>query len=100
VCCAHNRQLQFGTDVAVSGSLAIVGVPDHDHDAPTIKGGSVYIFDLAGVSGGGTITETFELLGGADADQFGFSVDISGNLAVVGAPCRDELDEQGEVVVD
>jgi FG-GAP repeat len=77
---------RFGEDVAVSGNLAIVGAVDHnDASAP---GGAVYIFDIAGVSGGGIITETFELVGGVGADDFGFSVGISGNLAVIGEPGR------------
>jgi len=73
----------FGTSVAVDGSLVIVGSPQDD-DAGAVSG-SAYIYRTA--DGGATWTEVKKLTA-ADAargDQFGYSVDLSGSLAVVGA---------------
>ncbi|NQU21663.1 MAG: FG-GAP repeat protein [Candidatus Nealsonbacteria bacterium] len=72
----------FGTSVAISGNIAIVGAPDHHHNGDAnLRGGSAYLFNVT------TGAELYELIASdaADRDYFGFSVGISGNTAIVGA---------------
>lgn len=75
---------QFGWAVAISGNRAIVGARE---DNPQVGGshlGSAYIF----VRSGSTWTEERKLVpsDGVAQSIFGFSVAISGNTAIVGAP--------------
>ncbi|KAK7237652.1 hypothetical protein SO694_00098076 [Aureococcus anophagefferens] len=71
----------FGTSVAVSGDLVVVGAPYND-DAVL---GSAYVFRTT--NGGTTWSETAKLVASdaAEDDKFGFSVAVSGDLVVVGA---------------
>ena len=73
----------FGTSVAISGNLAVIGA-DSDDDNGT-DSGSAYVFDIT------TGQQLFKLLpsDGAEYDEFGNSVAISGNLAVIGADSDD-----------
>ncbi len=74
----------FGYSVAISGSTAIVGAYG-DSDAGHISG-SAYLFDVS------TGTELAKLTASdaAASDQFGLSVAISGNRAIVGAYGNDD----------
>jgi hypothetical protein len=76
---------RFGESIAVEGSLAIIGAPYSVNGGITT--GSAYIFRYNGSS---WVEET-ELLAsdGANADRFGTSVSISGDLALVGARFSD-----------
>jgi hypothetical protein len=73
----------FGDSVAVSGTTAVVGARSH-----TVSGhsgqGSAYVFSLSG----GVWSQTAELTSsdGAASDDFGWSVGLSGTVAVAGAP--------------
>ena len=71
----------FGFEVAVSGDTAVVGA-FRDDDKGT-ESGSAYVF----VRSGTTWTQQAKLLAsdGAAGDEFGFSVAVSGDTAVVGA---------------
>ena len=76
---------QFGTSVAISGDLAIVGAPGDRDDGP--DSGSAYLFD------GSTGWSQIAKLTASDAaavDRFGTSVAINGDLAIVGAPLDDD----------
>ena len=75
---------QFGFSVAISGNIAIVGA-HRDDDAGT-DSGSAYLFDVT------TGNQLFKLtaLDAASADNFGRSVAISGNIAIVGARLNDD----------
>lgn len=69
----------FGTAVAISGSTVVVGA-DFNDDAGNASG-SAYIFNAA------TGQQQFKLTS-SDArggDHFGRTVDVSGNLAIIGA---------------
>ncbi|MBS1796067.1 MAG: hypothetical protein JSS81_19605 [Acidobacteria bacterium] len=72
----------FGFSVAISGDTAIVGAYFDDVGANTDQG-SAYIF----VRSGTVWTEQAQLIatGGAAEDQFGISVAIFGDTAIVGA---------------
>ncbi|KAB7725596.1 hypothetical protein F5984_25845 [Rudanella paleaurantiibacter] len=73
----------FGTSVAISGDYAIVGVPN-DAIGSNAAQGSAYIF----VRSGNGWTEQAKLTAndGTSGDQFGSSVAIAGDYAIVGAP--------------
>ncbi len=82
----------FGHAVAIDETNIIVGAYQEDEDAfgggTLNSAGSAYIFSLVS---GGTWSQAAKLVAsdrGAD-DQFGFSVDIEGDYAIVGAPLED-----------
>jgi hypothetical protein len=74
---------QFGYSVAVSGDFAVIGAPYTDN-------GSAYVFSRQ-VGEGNTWVQRKKLVAGdAEAgDRFGYSVAISGEVIVVGAPYED-----------
>jgi len=69
----------FGTSVAISAGIAVVGVPFDDLDAT--DAGAAYVFDAAT----GELLHVLANPTPADNDCFGRSVAISGNTIVVGA---------------
>ncbi|MBN1507421.1 MAG: FG-GAP repeat protein [Sedimentisphaerales bacterium] len=73
----------FGRSVSVSGDHVIVGAPGDDDNGA--NSGSAYVFKRSGDAW----IEQAELFAydGAAGDEFGYSVSISGDYAVVGAPC-------------
>lgn len=75
---------RFGSSVAIGDNLALVGSP-LDDDLGS-NSGSVYLFDIA------TSDEFTKLTAsdGAADDNFGASMAISGNIAVVGSPLDDD----------
>ena len=78
-------QDRFGNSVAISGNTLVVGAPDANGGK-----GAAYVFSepTSGWSSSSTTYETAELTAsdGASGDWFGWSVAISGNTIVVGAP--------------
>lgn len=76
---------QFGWSVALSSNTAIVGAFGND-DAGS-ESGSAYVF----VRSGNTWTEQSKLTASnaAVGDQFGISVALAGDTAIVGSPLRD-----------
>ncbi|MBT7144865.1 MAG: hypothetical protein HN894_16195, partial [Bacteroidetes bacterium] len=84
----------FGQSVSISGDYAIVGANEEDEDATggnyQSKAGSAYIFKTS--DGGATWTETEKIVASDRAanDNFGYSVAISGDYAIVGAFAEDE----------
>jgi len=82
----------FGSSVAISGNVAIVGASSEDGGSgnPISAAGAAYIFERNqdGADNWGEVKKlvAFDL----DAsDLFGWSVGLSGKLAVVGAPLED-----------
>ena len=74
----------FGSSVSISGETVAVGAPDDD--APATDAGSVYVF----VRSGGTWTEQQKLLSdGAQGNLLGYSVSVSRDTVVGGAPDHD-----------
>ncbi len=81
---------QFGWSVAISGDTAIVGARNDDG----VNGssyGSAYLFDV------NTGRQLHKLVAddGASWDKLGSAVDISGNVAIVGAPEGGVYDQSG-----
>lgn len=88
----------FGMTVAISGTHAIVGVPYDEKDAmggnPIYRAGSAYIFERDST---GTWHQVSKVDSGTDRgayDEFGMSVSISGDYAIVGTK-EEELDPSG-----
>ena len=82
---------QFGFSTAISGNYAIVGAPYEDESSGT-DSGKAYIFDVTT----GTLLHTLDNPNVYDPsayDNFGWSVGISTNYAIVGA--RGEGDVSG-----
>jgi hypothetical protein len=75
----------FGTSVSISGDYAIVGAPN---DGVTFASqGSSYVFMRSGTS---WLQQSKLIVSyGEYNDNFGYSVSINGDYAVVGAPFRD-----------
>ena len=71
---------RFGYSVAVSGDTAVIGAPQPWNGRP----GSAYAF----VRSGGVWTQQAKLLApdGVEDDEFGFSVAVSGDTAIIGVP--------------
>ena len=76
----------FGGSVSIAGSRILIGALNNDELG--LASGSAYVFDLIGVDW----VETTKLLAsdGAELDQFGFSVAVSGDRALVAAPFDDD----------
>lgn len=75
---------EFGNSVAISGSLAVVGAPGEDTAGS--NAGAAYVYDL-------NTGSELAMLTASDAendDQFGWSVAISGNFALVGAKLKND----------
>ena len=75
----------LGKELELSGNTMIVGAAGHDHTGIGLNSGGAYIFsaDTAGLwSERAELRPTPEVEAG---DLFGFSVDISGDTAIVGA---------------
>ena len=78
----------FGWKLAMSGDRAIVSA-SYEDDAAGQNSGKAYIFDVTT----GSLVHTLDNpndFGAGSEDQFGESVAISGNYAIVGVPREDE----------
>ncbi len=73
----------FGFSVAIDGDTIVVGAVENDVAEP--DGGSAFVFTR---DGAGVWTEQSQLVGSdtVDGDDFGDSVAIDGDIALVGAP--------------
>ena len=78
----------FGYSVAISGNYAIVGAYWEDEDASGANtqsdAGSAYVFERA-ATGNWTQSQKLTASDRAADDEFGYSVSISGDYAIVGA---------------
>jgi drug/metabolite transporter superfamily protein YnfA len=90
------KESYFGWSVAVSGSRVAVGVPE-DNTAEN-DAGIVYVYNLASST---PSVPTFVLPNPSpgENDNFGWSVAMSGNRLVVGAPRGGEGNDAGRVYV-
>jgi len=80
----------FGHSVSIDGDYALIGA-ERDDDSGYWRG-SAYVFKRSGT----TWTEEAKLTAsdGADGDQFGVSVSIDGDYALIGAYCDDDNGEE------
>lgn len=76
----------FASSVSISGNTIIIGAPQAAGDTlnPTAFAGTVYVFER---DGGGNWNEVQQLAASDQSEQaqFGFSISISGNNAIIGA---------------
>ena len=81
----------FGRRVAIDGEYIIVGA-SYDDNEKGIDAGAAYVF----INVGGEWVETQKLLASdvADTTLFGYTVDIDGDYAVIGACWSDEYGEK------
>lgn len=77
----------FGNSVSISGNFAIIGAQNDNNLNGTSNVGSAYIFYFNGVSW--VQQQKLTASDGAANDNFGTSVSMSGNFAVVGASYDD-----------
>jgi hypothetical protein len=75
----------FGAALAIDGDTAVVGAP-YDDSQPT-DGGAVYVFVRAGATW--TLQQKLLIPEPGSSDWFGFSVAVSGDTLVAGAPAHD-----------
>jgi len=82
---------RFGGSVSISGDCAIVGA--FQSDVQGWYSGCAYIFEKPSGGWVDTVGATFLMRSGSglDYDYFGWSVSISGDYAIVGAPQADEM---------
>jgi hypothetical protein len=73
----------FGSSLSISGNNAIIGSPYADVD-DNGQQGAAYMFEFAGTTW--YLKQRITASDGATAAGFGWSVSISGNHAIVGAP--------------
>ncbi|MBL8181278.1 MAG: VCBS repeat-containing protein [Blastocatellia bacterium] len=78
---------QFGYSVAISGDTVIVGSPTQDNGGNTDQG-AAYVYVRSGTTW--TFQQRLRQSDGAPGDNFGWSVALDGNTAVVGAYLDDE----------
>lgn len=78
----------FGFSVAVSGDYAVVGARLKDEGEDKEDAGAAYVFRRTG--GGWPQVSKLTASDGEANDQFGFSVAVDGDYAVVGAAGNDE----------
>lgn len=76
----------FGDSVALSGNTALVGADGHDIGA-NVNQGAAYVFGRTG--GIWTAQQKLTAGDGADGDNFGVSVALRGDTALVGADADD-----------
>jgi hypothetical protein len=96
----HNKQKQkltasdgvsndlFGEIVSISGNVAIVGARWNDNNGT--NSGAAYVYEKNIVTGLWEQKQKLTASDGAAGDQFGFSVSVSGNVAIVGAYTDDD----------
>ena len=78
---------QFGVSVGIDGNTAVVGAYGNDDGGSA--SGSAYIFRRTGTNTWDAGTKIIAS-DAASGDQFGFSVGISGDYAIVGAQLNDD----------
>jgi formylglycine-generating enzyme required for sulfatase activity len=91
----------FGATVSLSGDTAIVGAWSADIGSNSNQGAAyIYYRDQGGPDAWGQKAK-LTATDGTSADQFGYSVSVSGDMAIIGAPSAavDGNDGQGAVYV-
>jgi len=87
---------EFGGNVALDGDIVVIGAMRDDDKG--VDSGSAYVFTRSGTAWSHQVKLTAS--DGAVGDEFGYSVAISGDTAVVGAPRDDDKgDDAGSVYV-
>jgi len=80
----------FGYSVSISGDYVVVGAPEHSNDGIQ-DSGAAYVFHRIGPNSWDDGTK-IAALNGSTGDNFGYSVSIFGNYAMVGARGHDDFE--------
>ena len=90
----RERVDNFGQSVAIDGNYAIVGVPEEEDDVngqdTKEDAGSAYLFELDSTTGNWSQVQKIVASDRDEDDEFGYSVSIGGDYAIVGAPFESE----------
>jgi len=88
---SNGSPVNFGSSVAISGAHIIVGAPNKhlEGNDPLLSVGAVYMFETNGNFINKILVSDPNTLG---YDNFGHSVAISGNYAIVGVPRKNHYD--------
>ena len=87
----------FGHSVSVSGNTAIVGAFQDDDNGD--NSGSAYVYEKDDFTGSWIETSKLSASDGALDDEFGFSVSVSGNVAIIGSYYDDSNNGYGSTYV-
>lgn len=86
------KSRSFGQSVAIDGDVIVIGAPfdseSADGNGEVANSGAAYVFER--VEGGWTETAYLKSATIHADDNFGFSVDVSGQTAVIGEPGEDD----------
>ncbi len=85
----------FGSAVALDGTTAIVGAPDHGASVGVYRAGAAYAFVRNGNAW--TQQQEFTVAAGQQMTRFGTGVAVSGDTAVIGSP---GLTNTGKIITD
>lgn len=83
---AGESSAYFGHAVAISGDYAIVGAYQDDEGAGLTDNGAAIIYKRNTTTGGWDIVQKLVNPSASSYDHFGYTVAISGDFAIVGAP--------------
>jgi hypothetical protein len=72
----------FGSSVSLSGNKALIGSPFDDDNGH--NSGAAYLFEL--INGEWVLIQKIFASNGKEYDFFGYSVSLSGNMALIGSP--------------
>ncbi len=80
---------RFGASVAISGDYCVVGAPYEDVNSGHTNDGAAYVFEYNSSTGNWDQVARLFDTDAEDDDLFGYSVGISGDILIVGAPYQD-----------
>jgi hypothetical protein len=88
---------QLGTSVAVSGNTIVAGAPNHSTGSTSdqFEAGAAYVY-MRPAGGWANAQQTAELAATDGPGAFGYSVAVSGNTVVAGAPSRETCAHSGQ----
>ncbi|UCE58617.1 MAG: hypothetical protein JSU63_14375 [Phycisphaerales bacterium] len=78
---------EFGTSVAIDGDVAVIGA--HKASGPAPWSGLAYVYRRSGSIW--VQEKELDAFDGGVNDNFGYSVGVSGDVAVIGARCTDDI---------
>ena len=82
----------FGVSVSISGDVALIGAPSDDDDG--FASGSVYVFRFDPKTSQWIEGQKLTASDAMTSDGFGGSVALAGDLAVIGTPGQDGVEEE------
>ncbi len=84
---------KFGSSVAISGNVVLIGAADNDHDGGT-NAGAAYIYRFNPETLQWIEVQKLTASDAMNFDGFGLSVSLAGDLALIGTPGQDGAQEE------